>query len=484
MSTAPHTDASTAQPGSAGAPTPADVVVIGGGPGGYVAALRAAQLGLRTVCVEMDRTLGGTCVNVGCIPSKALLESSHHYEFAAHDAAAHGIGIGSLSFDVARMLKRKDDVVASNTRGIEFLFKKNKVTWAKGRGTLRSGNVVDVEGADGAVTSYQAKDVIIATGSLPIELPFLKFDEERVLSNVGALKIPRVPEHLIVIGGGVIGLELGSVWRRLGAKVTVVELMPTILPGSDEEVIKEADKVFRKQGLVLRTGTRVTTARREGERVLVDVDKDGATETLEGDYVLVSVGRKPWVSGIDTKALGIETGKRGEIIVDSRMRTSVPHVYAIGDVIGGMLLAHKAEEEGVVAAEVIAGHPVEMHYKSMPAVVYTWPEIASVGLPEHQVKASGRKYKVGKFPFSANGRARTMGESAGFVKFIADAETDELLGAHLIGPNVSEMVSEVVLAFEYRGSSEDIGITVHSHPTLSEAVKEAALGVLGRALHI
>jgi dihydrolipoamide dehydrogenase len=474
---------STAQPPIAEG-TAVDVVVIGGGPGGYVAALRAAQLGLSVVCVEMDKTLGGTCVNVGCIPSKALLESSHHYEFASHDAAAHGIGVGQLTMDVARMLKRKDDVVAANTRGIEFLFKKNKVTWAKGRGTLRAGNVVDVEAGDGAKTTYRAKDVIIATGSLPIELPFLKFDEERVVSNVGALTIPQVPKHLIVIGGGVIGLELGSVWRRLGAKVTVIELMPTILPGNDEEVIKEADKVFRKQGLVLKTGTKVTSGKRDGDRVEIAVEKDGKSETIEGDYVLVSVGRKSWVSGIDTKALGIETGKRGEIIVDTKMRTSVPNVYAIGDVVGGKLLAHKAEEEGVVAAEVIAGQPVEMHYKSMPSVVYTWPEIASVGLAEHEVKASGRKYKVGKFPFSANGRARTMGESAGFVKFIADAETDELLGAHLMGPNVSEMVSEVVLAFEYRGSADDIGVTVHSHPTLSEAVKEAALAVLGRALHI
>jgi dihydrolipoamide dehydrogenase len=465
-------------------PNSVDVVVIGGGPGGYVAAIRAAQLGLSTVCVEMDKTLGGTCVNIGCIPSKALLQSSEHFEFAALHAKEHGVNVGELSLDLPRMLKRKDDVVAANTRGIEFLFKKNKITWAKGRGTLRPGNVVDVQAADGATTSFQAKHVIIATGSIPIELPFLKYDEERVLSNIGALKIPRVPAHLVVIGGGVIGLELGSVWRRLGAKVTVVELMPTILPGNDEEVIKEADRVFRRQGLVVMTGTRVTGARREGDRVLVEVDREGALETLNADCVLVSIGRRPSMPGIDASALALALGKHGEIVVDSRMRTNLPNVYAIGDVIGGKLLAHKAEEEGVIAAEVIAGHPVEMHYRSMPSVVYTWPEIATVGLAEHEVKASGRRYKVGKFPFSANGRARTMGESAGFVKFIADAETDELLGAHLIGPNVSEMIAEVVLAFEYRGSSEDIGITVHSHPTLSEAVKEAALAVLGRAIHI
>ena len=463
---------------------PADVVILGGGPGGYVAAIRSAQLGLNTVCVEMDKTLGGTCVNVGCIPSKALLSSSEHYEFMSQHAAEHGIGVDGIRLDLAKMLERKDDVVGQNTKGIEFLFRKNKVAWAKGRGALRANNVVDVIGADGASTTYQAKHVIIATGSVPIELPFLRFDEERVLSNTGALKIPEVPKHLIVIGGGVIGLELGSVWRRLGAKVTVVELAPTILPGMDEDIVKEAEKVFRKQGLVLRTGAKVSGARRDGSSVFIDVETNGATETLEADYVLVSVGRKPSLSGLDAAALGLSVGVRGEIVVDDQMRTNLPNVYAIGDCIGGKLLAHKAEEEGVVAAEVIAGKRVRMHYRSMPSVVYTWPEIASVGLAEHEVKATGREYKVGKFPFSANGRARTSGDTAGFVKFIADAATDELLGAHLVGPNVSELIAEVVLAFEYRGSSEDIGVTVHAHPTLSEATKEAALAVLGRAIHI
>ena len=462
----------------------ADVVVIGGGPGGYVAAIRAAQLGLKTVCVEMDKTLGGTCVNVGCIPSKALLQSSEHYEFARLHAREHGFGFDNLSLDLETMMRRKLDVVSANTRGVEFLFKKNKVTWARGRGTLRPGNVVDVVANDGANATYQAKNVIIATGSVPIELPFLRFDERRVLSNIGALSIPEIPKHLVVIGGGVIGLELGSVWRRLGAKVTVVELMPTILPGMDGDVVKEADKTFRKQGLDIRAGTKVTGATAEDSRVLVQTEKDGATETLDADYVLVSVGRRPALTGVDAAALGLAVGKRGEVVVDHAMRTNLPNVYAIGDVVGGKLLAHKAEEEGVIAAEVIAGKPSEMHYRSMPSIVYTWPEIASVGLAEHEVKEAGREYKVGKFPFSANGRARTLGESSGFVKFIADAHTDELLGAHLIGPNVSELCAEVVLAFEYRGSSEDIGITVHSHPTLSEAVKEAALGVLGRAIHL
>ena len=464
----------------------ADVVVIGGGPGGYVAAIRCAQLGLNTVCVEMDRTLGGTCVNVGCIPSKALLQSSEHYEFARLHAAEHGLTIGELGFDLGRMLARKDEVVAQNTKGIEFLFRKNKVTWAKGFGTLKPGNVVEVRGAppENTVTTYQAKHVIIATGSVPIELPFLKFDEERVLSNVGALRIPTVPKHLVVIGGGVIGLELGSVWRRLGAKVTVVELMPTILPGNDADIVKEADRVFRKQGLDMRVGTRVTGASRDGDVVKVEIEKDGKAETLEADYVLLSVGRRPSLSGIDAAGLGLAMGRRGEIVVDARMRTNLPNVFAIGDAVGGKLLAHKAEEEGVVAAEVIAGKPSEMHYRSMPSIVYTWPEVASVGLAEHEVKETGRAYKVGKFPFSANGRARTMGDTAGLVKFIADATTDELLGCHMIGPNVSEMIAEVVLAFEYRGASEDIAITVHSHPTLSEAVKEAALAVTGRAIHI
>ncbi|MDQ3698928.1 MAG: dihydrolipoyl dehydrogenase [Gemmatimonadota bacterium] len=463
-------------------PSP-DLLILGAGPGGYVAAIRAAQLGLSVVCVEKDKTLGGTCVNVGCIPSKALLESSHHYEFAARDAKAHGIVIGELSLDLEAMLGRKDDVVAQNTRGLEYLFRKNKIVWAKGTGTLRPRNVVEVAGSDG-VTTYQPKHIIIATGSSPIELPFLKFDEERILSNAGALTISEVPKHLIVIGGGVIGLELGSVWRRLGAKVTVIELFPTILTGNDADVIKDADKIFRKQGLELRTSTRVVGGRRDGAKVFVDVNAGGKTETLEADYVLVAVGRRPALAGVDAQALGLVLGTHGECLVDEQMRTNLPNVFAIGDAVGGMLLAHKAEEEGVVAAEVIAGKPSRMHYRSIPAIVYTWPEIAAVGLTEQQVKESGRQYKIGKFPFSANGRARTAGESAGFVKLIADARTDELLGVHLIGPGVSELVSELVLAFEFHGSSEDVGITIHGHPTLAEAVKEAALGVLGRAIHI
>ena len=386
-----------------------DVAIIGGGPGGYVAAIRAGQLGLNTVCIEYDKTLGGTCVNVGCIPSKALLSSTEHYEFARLHAAEHGIQVGGLKLDLATMMKRKDDVVGKNTKGIEYLFRKNKITWARGRGTLKKGTIVDVALADGKSETYNAKNVIIATGSVPIELPFLKIDEKRVLSNIGALKIPEVPKQLVVIGGGVIGLELGSVWRRLGARVTVVELMPTILPGNDEEIIKEADKVFRKQGLEIRVGTKVTGAKIDAKKIVLEIEKDGKKESLEADYVLACIGRKPILTGIDAQALGLKLGKRGEIEVDAQMRTNLPNVYAIGDVVGGKLLAHKAEEEGVIAVETMAGLKVHMDYKSMPSVVYTWPEIATVGLAEHEVKASGRKYKVGRFPFSANGRARTAG---------------------------------------------------------------------------
>ncbi|HEX9563392.1 MAG TPA: dihydrolipoyl dehydrogenase [Gemmatimonadaceae bacterium] len=462
----------------------ADVVVIGGGPGGYVAAIRAAQLGLQTVCVDSGPALGGTCVNVGCIPSKALLQSSEHFEFARLHAHEHGIGFDELRVDLHQMLKRKDDVVGQNTRGIEFLFRKHKVSWARGSGRLLDGNVVEVTGPDGNVQAVSCRHVIIATGSSSIELPFLPFDEQRVVSNVGALTFMEVPAHLVVVGGGVIGLELGSVWRRLGAKVSVVELMPGILPGMDDDVVREADRVFRRQGLEFHTGTRVTGADRDDDRIAVSLDRDGQARTLEASHVLVAVGRRPSVVGIDTAALGLALGKHGEIVVDDQMRTSRANVYAIGDVTGGKLLAHKAEEEGIVAAECIAGLSSRMHHHSIPSVVYTWPEIASVGATERELHEAGLPITSGKYPFTANGRARTMGETSGFVKLISDARTDELLGCHMIGPNVSELIAEVVLAFEYRGASEDLALTVHAHPTLSEATKEAALGVLGRAIHI
>ncbi|MEP7087142.1 MAG: dihydrolipoyl dehydrogenase [Gemmatimonadota bacterium] len=462
-----------------------DVLIIGGGPGGYVAAIRAAQLGLSTVCVERDATLGGTCVNVGCIPSKALLESSHHYEFARDRASAHGVMMGDVKLDLGVMQKRKTSVVAQNTRGIEFLFRKNGIAWAKGSATLLAGNAVEVRGAppETNVVTYKPKSVIIATGSVPVALPFLPFDEDRVLSNTGALALPDVPERLIVIGGGVIGVELGSVWRRLGSKVTIIELLPSILAGYDAELAREAEKTFRKQGLEIRTGTKVTGARREGDRMLVDVEKDGAKETLEADRVLVSVGRQPSLSGIDANALGLALGPRGEIAVDDQMRTNLPGVYAIGDAVGGLLLAHKAEDEGIIAVEVIAGQKSHMHYNAIPAIVYTTPEVAAVGLTEEQVKESGRAYKLGSFPYSANARARTAGDATGFVKLIADAETDQLLGAHIIGPSASELLAELTLTLEFGGSSEDIARTVHPHPTLSETTREAALAVLGRAIH-
>lgn len=462
----------------------ADVLVLGGGPGGYVASIRAAQLGFSVTCVESDNTLGGTCVNVGCIPSKALLHSSEQYEWLRLHAAEHGIKVDGMSIDLATMMARKIDVVASNTKGVEFLFKKNKVTWARGFGTLKSDNVIEVRANDGSITSWQGKSVIIATGSVPVQLPFLTFDERRVLSNVGALSLTEVPKHLVVVGGGVIGLELGSVWRRLGAKVTVVEFAPTILPGNDDDVVKEADRIFRKQGLEIHVDTKVIGADVRSDGVTIHVEKEGVTSSIAADCVLVSVGRKPVLRGIDAAALGLTLGARGEIAVDDQQRTNLPNVFAIGDVVGGKLLAHKAEEEGVVAAEVIAGKPVHMHQRTVPGIVYTWPEIATVGLTEAEVKASGRSYRVGKFPFSANGRARTMGETQGFVKFVVDKDTDEILGAHMVGPNVADLMAEVVLAMEYRGSAEDIAITVHSHPTLSETVKEAALAAIGRAIHI
>ncbi len=474
------------QPAADAGQSAADVVIIGGGPGGYVAAIRAAQLGLRTVCVEMEKTLGGTCVNVGCIPSKALLQSSEHYEFARLHAGEHGFTFDGLRLDLAQMQRRKTEVVAANTRGVEYLFRKHGVTWARGRGTLKSGNVVEVVDDVGSTQSISARNVIIATGSVPVELPFLPFDEQRVVSNIGALTFSEVPGHLIVIGGGVIGLELGSVWRRLGAKVTIVELLPTILQGMDDDVVKEADRTFRRQGMEIRAGTRVTGASIEEERVLVHTEKDGATETLEGDRVLVAVGRRPFLLGVDAGALGLRLGPRGEIVVDEEMRSNLPNVFAIGDAVGGKLLAHKAEEEGIVAAEVIAGHAAKMHYHTVPNIVYTWPEIASVGATEREARGEdgAREVRLGRFPFSANGRARTLGESGGFVKFVADARTNEVLGCHMIGPNVSELMAEVVLAMEYRASADDIAMTVHSHPTLSETTREAALGVLGRPIHI
>ncbi|MDP9348167.1 MAG: dihydrolipoyl dehydrogenase [Gemmatimonadota bacterium] len=456
-----------------------DLVVLGGGPGGYVAAIRAAQLGLRTACVEKEDALGGTCLRVGCIPSKALLDSSELYEQIRHKAEGHGIRVGEVGIDVPTLLRRKDEVVTSLTRGIAGLFKKNKIEWVRGFGRLTSPETIEVEGAAGRRT-LRAKTIILASGSVPVELPFLRFDHERIVDSTGALSFPEVPKHLVVVGGGVIGLELGSVWLRLGAKVTVLEMAPGILPGMDGEIVKQADRILRKQGFDIRTGTRVSGAERKGDTVTVSIE---GAEPLEADYVLVAVGRRAYAEGMGFEEAGIRL-QRGVIQVDARYHTGVGNVYAIGDAIGGRMLAHKAEEEGVAAVEFAAGKHGHVNYDAVANVVYTWPEIASVGMTEEEAKASGREYRVGKFPFMANGRAKAMGETDGLVKVIADARTDRLLGLHILGPRASDLIAEAALAIEFHGSAEDIARTVHAHPTLPEAVKEAALGVDGRMIHL
>jgi dihydrolipoamide dehydrogenase len=456
-----------------------DLVVLGGGPGGYVAAIRAAQLGMKVACVEKEDALGGTCVRVGCIPSKALLDSTELFDQIRHKSKLHGISVGEPEMDVAAMLKRKDGVVKANTDGVQFLFKKNKIEWVRGFGRLASPDTVEVESAGGKRT-LTGKNVLLATGSVPVELPFMPFDHERIVDSTGALAFPEVPGHLVVVGGGVIGLELGSVWLRLGAKVTVLEMAPTILPGMDAEIVRQADRIFRKQGFEIRTGTKVTGAERTGEKVTVSVE---GADPVEADYVLVAVGRRAYTEGMGFEEAGIPM-ERGVIRVDERFHTGVGKVYAIGDAIGGRMLAHKAEEEGVAAVEFAAGKHGHVNYDAVANVVYTWPEIASVGVTEEEAKAAGREYRVGKFPFQANGRARAMAETDGMVKVIADAETDRLIGLHILGPRASDLIAEASLAMEFESSAEDIGISVHAHPTLPEAIKEAALAAVGRAIHI
>ncbi|HEX5726622.1 MAG TPA: dihydrolipoyl dehydrogenase [Longimicrobiaceae bacterium] len=457
-----------------------DLVVLGAGPGGYVAAIRAAQLGFKTACIEKEPALGGTCLRVGCIPSKALLDSSELYEQIRHKAAAHGIRVEGAEVDVAAMQQRKDAVVKGLTDGVGFLFKKNKIEWVRGFGRLTSPETLEVAAADGSTTTVRAKTIVLAPGSVPVELPFLKFDHERIVDSTGALALSGVPGHLVVVGGGVIGLELGSVWLRLGAKVTVLEAMPTILPGMDAEVVKAADRIFRKQGFDLRTGAKVTGAERRGEKVVVSVE---GAEPLEADYLLVAVGRRPFTEGMGFDEVGIRR-ERGVVQVDERYHTGVGNVYAIGDAIGGRMLAHKAEDEGIAAVENAAGRHGHVNYDAVANVVYTWPEIASVGVTEEEAKAGGRAVKVGKFPWTANGRARAMAEQDGFVKVIADAATDRLLGLHVLGPRASDLIAEAALAMEFHASAEDIARSVHAHPTLPEAVREAALAVGGRAIHI
>lgn len=469
-----------------------DVVVIGGGPGGYIAAIRAAQLGFSTACIDEWKNEkggpapGGTCTNVGCIPSKALLQSSEHFEHAGHAFADHGIGLKDLSIDVTKMLKRKDTVVKQNNDGILFLFKKNKVTFFHGRGSFvgakDGGYEIKVAGA--ADETIAAKHVIVATGSNPRALPGAAFDEDRILSNDGALRIPAVPKTLGLIGAGVIGLEMGSVWRRLGAEVKVLEALPAFLGAVDEQIAKEAQKAFTKQGLKVELGVKIGEVKTDKKGVTVAyTDAKGAAQTMTVDKLIVSIGRVPNTTGLNHEAVGLKLDERGAIVVDADCRTNLPNVWAVGDVVRGPMLAHKAEEEGVAVAERIAGQHPHVDFNTVPWVIYTSPEIAWVGQTEQQLKAAGRAYKAGTFPFMANGRARALGDTTGMVKFLADAATDEILGVHIVGPMASELISEAVVAMEFKASAEDIARICHAHPSLSEATKEAALAVDKRTLN-
>ncbi|MDN3923010.1 dihydrolipoyl dehydrogenase [Roseateles violae] len=466
-----------------------DVVVIGGGPGGYVAAIRAAQLGFNTACIDEWKNEkggpapGGTCTNVGCIPSKALLQSSEHYEHAREHFAEHGISTGEVKMDVAKMLGRKDQVVKQNNDGILYLFKKNKVSFFHGRGSFvaASDGGYELKAGDESIT---AKHVIVATGSNARQLPGAPFDEEQILSNDGALRIPTVPKKLGVIGSGVIGLELGSVWRRLGSEVVVLEAMPSFLPTVDEAVAKEAAKLFKKQGLTIELGVKISEVKKDKKGVSVSyTDAKGAEQKLEVDRLIVSIGRTANTIGLNPEAVGLALDERGAIVVDHDCKTNLPNVWAVGDVVRGPMLAHKAEEEGVAVAERIAGQHGHVDFDIIPSVIYTHPEIAQVGKTEQQLKADGRAYKSGQFPFLANGRARALGDTSGFVKFLADATTDEILGVHIIGPFASELISEAVVAMAFKASAEDIARICHAHPSLSESTKEAALAVDKRTLN-
>ena len=469
-----------------------DVVVIGGGPGGYVAAIRAAQLGLKTACVDEWRgadgkpALGGACTNVGCIPSKALLQSSENFEQAGHQFADHGIRVKGLELDLAQMQKRKDKVVKANNDGIVFLFKKNKIAFFHGRGSfVKSG----ADGCEVAVAGAQnetltAKNVIVATGSNPRALPGTDFDEKLILSNDGALALPEVPRRLGVIGAGVIGLEMGSVWRRLGSEVTILEALPAFLGAADEQIAKEAWKLFTKQGLKIHLGVRITGVNAKKEVTVEYTDAEGKAQSAVFDKLIVSIGRVPNTQGLNAEAAGLKLDERGFVAVDEHCRANLPGVWAVGDVVRGPMLAHKAEEEGVAVAERIAGQHPHVDFNTVPWVIYTSPEIAWVGKTEQQLKAEGIEYRAGTFPFSANARARALGDTSGIVKFLADAKTDAILGVHIIGPFASELIAEAVVAMEFRGSSEDIGMICHAHPSLSEAMKDAALAVDKRALNI
>ena len=457
-----------------------DVIVIGAGPGGYVAAIRCAQLGMKTAVVEKRKTLGGTCLNIGCIPSKALLHASEKFEDAEHHMADMGIKV-SPKLDLKGMMKHKDGVVEANTKGIEFLFKKNKIEHIVGAGEIVEAGKVKV-----AKKTYEAENIIIATGSDVISLPGIEIDEKKIVSSTGALELPEVPKSMIVIGGGVIGLEMGTVWRRLGAEVTVIEFMDNILPGMDKEVRKESKKIFEKQGLQFMLSSKVTSAKSgaKGVELSVEPADGGKAEKVKADVVLMAIGRKPFTDGLGLDKVGVEMDDRGRIKTDEFFETSVEGIYAIGDVIEGPMLAHKAEDEGVVLAEMLAGQSGHIDYDCIPGVVYTWPEVANVGKTEEQLKEAGVKYNAGKFHFMANGRARAMNMTEGFVKILADKETDKILGAHIIGPNAGDLIQEIVSVMEFEGTAEDIGRTCHAHPTLTEVVKEAALAVHKRQIHM
>jgi dihydrolipoyl dehydrogenase len=463
-----------------------DLVVIGGGPGGYVAAIRAAQLGMTTACVESRGALGGTCLNVGCIPSKALLQSSEKYADATKHFAEHGIKVKGVELDLATMMGRKDKVVKGLTDGIEFLFKKNKIDYFKGWGSIPAVGSVKVKLTDGGEESLSAKKILIATGSESTPLPGVETDEKQIVTSTGALALDKLPGKLVVIGAGVIGLEMGSVWSRLGAEVTVVEFLDRILPGMDGEIGKQTQRVLGKQGLSFKLGTKVTGAKtgKDGVTLTLEPAKGGAAEELKADVVLVAIGRRPFTDGLGLKELGVAMNNRGFIEVDGDFQTSVPGIYAIGDCIPGPMLAHKAEEDGVVATERMMGQKSHVDYGLVPGVVYTWPEVAGVGKTEEQLKEAGVDYKAGKFPFMANSRARAVGDTDGVVKILADKRTDKVLGVHILGPLAGDILAECVAVMEFGGTTEDIARTCHSHPSMGESVKEAAMAADGRAIHI
>lgn len=461
-----------------------DVIFIGGGPAGYTGAIRAGQLGLNVACVESRATLGGTCLNVGCIPSKALLQSSEHVHHAQHKAAEHGLKFTKLEFDLAQMMKRKEGIVAGLTKGIEGLFRKNKVTHLKGKGAFVNATTIRVTGADGKVEEHTAKHFVLSTGSTPVELKAIApFDGKDIVSSTEALSFDKVPGHLVVIGAGVIGLEMGSVWLRLGAKVTVIEALDRVLPPMDGAVSAEMKKILEKQGMTFMLSTKLMKAEKSGKQVKVSAENDGKPVELTCDKVLVAVGRRAYTEGLGLEAVGIVPRRDGKLDVNHHYQTSVANIYAIGDVIDGPMLAHKADEEGVAVAEHIAGKPGHVNYEAIPNVVYTWPEVASVGMTEEEAKAKNIEFKVGKIPFMANARARCFGDTEGFVKIIADAKTDRIIGAHIIGPNASELIAELVIGVEFSATAEDIGRSSHAHPTLAEVMKDAALAVDKRPLN-